>query len=367
MNVFDVNVLAAEKTRTRIPVGLALQGGGSWGAYTWGVLDALLASRRITIGELSGTSAGALNAAIVAAALARGSRRRAREALRSFWLDVAYPTNAAPGGVIWAPVERAWRDSINAWMLSNATSPHQLNPLGLNPLRALIERHIDIDALQSPSAPPLFVTLTHVKTGLPRVVSNAAITVDVLVATACLPQLFAAVEIDGEPYWDGGYSGNPTLWPMIDSRNTRDLILVQLVPDRIDRAPTDASGIRNRVSEIVFNSSLVAEIQAIRAMRALVKRDDAGVGVVDTRLHRIGPPPANLLTVGSALERSRPWLEQLFAEGRKATRRFIARHGAKVGVQETLDVARTFSGERQLSPDKSANEDSFDRRVSRSR
>src|SRR5947208_3026028 len=138
--------------RTRKPVGLALQGAGSWGAYTWGVLDALLASRSLAIGQLSGTSAGAINAAIVAGALATGSTRRARDALRSFWLDVAYPTHAAPGGEVWAPVERAWRESIGAWLLSSGTSPYQLNPLGINPLRELIARHVDIDALRSGSA-----------------------------------------------------------------------------------------------------------------------------------------------------------------------------------------------------------------------
>ena len=353
----------AANERTRIPVGLALQGGGSWGAYTWGVLDALLASRRLSIGELSGTSAGALNAAVVAGALAHGSRKRARDALRAFWLDVAHPANPTPGGEIWAPVERAWRESISAWMLSSAISPHQLNPLGVNPLRTLIERHIDIEALRSASAPPLYVTLTNVRTGLPRVVTNAAMTVDVLVASACLPQLFQAVEIDGEPYWDGGYSGNPTLWPMIDSRDTHDLIVVQLVPDQVDSAPTDGNGIRQRVGEIVFNASLVAEIQAIRAVRAIATRGNGDVGVVATRLHRIGPPPTGLLTTGSALERSRPWLEALFAEGRKAARRFIARHGAQIGVHETLDVARVFLSEPRLTTELPANEDSFERRM----
>ena len=347
----------------RVPVGLALQGGGSWGAYTWGVLDALLASRTLSIGEFSGTSAGAINGAIVASALAQGSRKRARDKLRGFWLDVAYPVSSTPGGEMWEPVERAWRESISAWMLSSASSPHQLNPLGLNPLRTLIERHVDIDALRSSSAPPLHVTLTNVKTGLSRVVTNEAITVDVLVASACLPQLFQAVEIDGEPYWDGGYSGNPTLWPMIDSRSTHDLIVVQLVPDHVDSAPTDATGIRRRVGEIVFNASLVAEIQAIRAMRALVPYGESEVGVVDTRLHRIGPPPAALLTSGSALERSRPWLETLFTAGRSAARRFIARHGADVGVRETLDIGRVFATHQRLTIDVPANEDSFEQRV----
>jgi NTE family protein len=337
-------IVSAGKTITRVPVGLALQGGGSWGAYTWGVLDALLASRRLSIGELSGTSAGALNGAIVAGALARGSRKRAREALRAFWLDVAYPAHSTPGGEIWAPVERAWRESVSAWMLSGATAPHQLNPLGLNPLRTLIERHVDIEAVQSASAPRLYVTLTNVR-------------------TACLPQLFQAIEIDGEPYWDGGFSGNPTLWPMIEGRATRDLIVVQLVPEHVADAPTDGNGIRRRVGEIVFNSSLVAEIASIRALRALAAASDSDTGVALTRLHRIGPPPPALLTVGSALERSRAWLEKLFDEGRKAAQRFITRHGRNVGVNETLDITRAFAGEPRATSERPANEDSFERRI----
>ena len=346
--------------RTRKPVGLALQGAGSWGAYTWGVLDALLASRSLAIAQLSGTSAGAINAAIVAGALASGSAKRARDALRSFWLDVAYPTNATPAGEVWAPVERAWRESIGAWLLSSGTSPYQLNPLGINPLRELIARHVDIDALRSEAAPRLYVTLTNVKTGLPHVVGNDAMTVDVLVASACLPQLFQAVEIDGEPYWDGGYSGNPALWPMIHGEGARDLIVVQLVPDEVDAAPTDATGIRRRVSEIVFNSSLIAEMQAISAMRALAERSDNDVGIVDTRLHRIGPPSSTLLMSGSALERSQQWLLQLYGEGRVAARRFIARHSAHIGVRETLDIKRVFATQQRLKTEQPANEDAFD-------
>jgi NTE family protein len=348
--------------RIRKPVGLALQGAGSWGAYTWGVLDALLASRSVAIGPLSGTSAGAINAAIVASALTSGSARHAREALRAFWLDVAYPTNATPAGEAWAPVERVWRESIGAWLLSSGSSPYQLNPLGINPLRELIARHVDIDALRSRAAPRLYVTLTNVKTGLPHVVTNAAMTVDVLVASACLPQLFQAVEIDGEPYWDGGYSGNPTLWPMIHDDATRDVIVVQLVPDEVDAAPTDATGIRRRVSEIIFNSSLVAEMQAITAMRALALRSADDVDIIDTRLHRIGPPPQSLLTTGSALERSRPWLLRLHAEGRAAARRFIARHSADIGVRETLDITRVFANQQRLKMEQPANEDAFDGR-----
>jgi NTE family protein len=333
---------------TRRPIGLALQGGGSWGAFTWGVLDALLASRSISVAQLSGTSAGAINAAIVASALAQGTPARAREALRSFWLQIARPALADLGREVWGPMERTWRDTLGAWLLSTgALSPYNTNPLGLNPLRDAIAAHVDIDAIRSKRAPALFVTVTNVKSGLPRVISNEAMSIDALLASACLPQLFQAVEIDGEAYWDGGYCGNPTLWPMIHSGAARDLIVVQLVPDSTDDVPTDAPAIRQRIGEIVSNSSLVAEMQAIAAMRSVATRGEGASNVLGLRLHRIGPPPRELLEQGSSLERSRAWLQRLHREGRAAARRFVANHGADIGVRETLDIASEFQDGRK--------------------
>jgi len=336
----------------RQPVGLALQGGGSWGAYTWGVLDVLLASRRVAVAQLSGASAGAINGAIVAGALANGSAARAREALSAFWKGIASPTlGSVPLG---GPAERAWRESMGIWLLTTgALSPYHANPLGINPLREAIEAHVDIDAIRSPSAPPLFVSLTNVRTGLPRLISNREMTIDALLASACLPQLFQAVEIDGEPYWDGGYLGNPALGPMIRSGVAGDLIVVQLVPDGADDVPRDAVSIRRRVGEIVFNSSLVAEMQAIAAMREVAGSRRTPFRSV--RLHRIGPPPRELLQQGSPLERSPAWLEHLRAEGRAAAKGFITRHGSDLGVRETLDVAGAFADSRN-DAESAANE-----------
>jgi NTE family protein len=346
----------------RKPIGLALQGGGSWGAYTWGVLDALLASRSVSVAQLSGTSAGAINAAIVAGALAKGSPAQAREALRAFWLRIACPAVADLGREVWGPIERTWRESMGAWLVSTgALSPYSANPLGINPLREAIAAHVDIDAIRSRPAPALFVTVTNVKTGLPRVISNEAISIDALLASACLPELFQAVEVDGEPYWDGGYCGNPTLWPMIHTGAVRDLIVIQLVPDGTDDVPRDAPSIRRRVGEIVFNSSLVAEMQAISAMRAVAARGEGGASVLDVRLHRIGPPPRELLEQGSALERSRAWLLRLQSEGRAAAKRFIARHGADLGVRETLDVAGVFAADQKPKIRVAANEAVYER------
>ena len=311
------------------------------------MLDALLASRTVAIAQLSGTSAGAINAAIVASALAKGSPAQARKSLRSFWLRVADPALADIARKIWGPAERSMRQSFGAWLLSSgAVTPYNSNPLGLNPLRDAIEAHVDMDAIRSKSSPALFVTVTNVKTGLPRVIANDAMSIDALLASACVPELFQAVELDGERYWDGGYCGNPTLWPMIHSGLADDLIVVQLAPEFAE-VPTDGHGIRRRVGEIIFNSSLVAEMQAITAMRALAERNADTSHLLAIRMHRIGPPRDELHGRGSSMERSRAWLQLLQGEGRIAARRFLEAHGADIGVRETLDVARAFSDEHK--------------------
>jgi NTE family protein len=348
----------AQPIASRKPISLALQGGGSWGAYTWGVLDAVLAGRSLSIAHLSGTSAGAINGAIVASALARGSAAQARKALRSFWMGIARPALADLGREVWGPVERAWRDSLATWFISSGSmSPYNANPLNINPLRDAIAAHVDFDAIRSKDAPALYVTVTNVKTGLPRVIANDDITIDALLASACLPTLFQAVEIDGEPYWDGGYCGNPTLWPMIHTGTARDIVVVQLVPDEVEETPRDASSIRQRIGEIVFNSSLVAEMQSIAAMRAMAARGDGPSNMRELRMHRIGPPPRDLIESGSALERSRTALLRLHAEGQSAGRQFIGRHGADIGVRETLDIARTYVDARKPRMRIAANDD----------
>src|SRR5437773_7747253 len=178
----------------RKPIGLALQGGGSWGAYTWGVLDALLASRSVVVAQLSGTSAGAINAAIVAGALAKGSPARARRALRSFWLSIADDAMSALAGGAFGTLERRLRNSTNEWLLALGVLQSQgPGQLAADVLRNAIAGHVDIDAIRSKAAPALFVTVTNVKTGLPRVISNDAMSIEALLASACVPELFPAV------------------------------------------------------------------------------------------------------------------------------------------------------------------------------
>jgi len=361
MDIFVANQL--RRVGRRKPIGLALQGGGSWGAYTWGALDALLASRSVSITQLSGTSAGAINAAIVAGALAKGSAAQARKALRSFWLAIADPAAPAVLQSLWGPLERQWRNSMNDWLLTSGLALYGRTALAVEPLRGAIAAHVDIDAIRSPTAPALFVTMTNVRTGLPRIVSNNEMSVDALLASACLPDLFPAVEIDGEAYWDGGYGGNPSLWPLIHSALADDLIIVQLVPERIEEVPTDLPSIRRRVGEIVFHSSLVAEMQAVHAMRVLSESGSARPRFSELRFHRIGPPRLELFDRGDGIERARPWLQLLHAEGREEGRRFIARHGSDIGTRETLDIAGVFVDPHKPKIRVPADHSAADRRV----
>ncbi|HMS78438.1 MAG TPA: patatin-like phospholipase family protein [Burkholderiaceae bacterium] len=330
------------------PISLALQGGGALGAYTWGVLEALLARPDLPIDLVSGTSAGALNGAVLASALASGGRRHARDALESFWRSVAAPPSQSLFRAMMGPVGGMVTEGVRQWLFGGAMlSPYQTDPLDLNPLRQAIAAHVDVEALRARRGPQLFVTATHVRTGLPRVFGGAEISIDALLASACLPQLFRAVEVDGEPYWDGGYVGNPTLWPLVRHGRARDLVLVQLAPDRRDALPRSNAAIRQRAAEIVFNSSLVAEMQAIQALRELSPADATPGGTGSPfhaiRFHRLGPPPAEVLErPGASLDRSWEWISALRDAGRDATRRFLRRDGPKLGRTSTLDIGQAY-------------------------
>ncbi len=326
------------------PISLALQGGGAWGAFTWGVLDYLLSRDGLLIDQISGTSAGAINGAIVCSAMANGGPAQARQALESFWRSVAEHPARSMLQTMMGPIGEMMTKRVNNWMLGAVSvSPYQTDPLDWNPMRAAISAHVDIDSIRSRIGPQLFVTATNVRTGLPRVFGSAEITLDALAASACLPQIFRAVQIDGESYWDGGYCGNPTLWPLVRHGKANDIVLVQLSPERRDEVPRDAAGIRERAAEIVFNSSLVAEMQAIHAIREIAGGASAKSAFLKTRFHRIGPPPDAMLSEsGAASDRSWLWLTQLRDEGHSAARRFMTRNRSKLGVASTLDIAKAF-------------------------
>jgi len=337
--------------RTTTSIDLALQGGASHGAFTWGVLDALLEDGTLDFAGISGTSAGALNGAVLVTGLARGGRDAAREALHDFWRDVArantcFDPFSQPqgGGPLWdawtAPMAQAWAH----W--TRAFSPYQLNPFGLNPLKDVLERHVDVEALQSAKGPRLFVVATAVHNGRPRVFSGEALSLDALLASACLPYLFQAVEIDGQPYWDGGYSGNPAVWPLIYETAEADVLLVKIQPLERPATPRTAFDIAERAAEISFNTALIGEMRAIAFVKRLLMEERVERGrYKDLRLHMIADEEELAkLPAKSKLDTGWDFLQKLRGMGRAAAQAWLKRHRRDVGVRSSIDVGREFLG-----------------------
>lgn len=288
-------------------INLALQGGGAHGAFTWGVLDHLLEDGRLTVEGISGTSAGAVNAVMLADGLKRGGPEEARKRLADFWRA------ASLGGELPA-VQRAVTDRLfsllpaegsptldwlTAW--SRQLSPYDLNPLNLNPLKELIERFVDFEGLRADDR-QIFIAATNAQTGRLHIFPHEKISAEAVMASACLPAVFRAVEIDGVPYWDGGYLGNPVLYPFFRSTDTEDVLIVQINPLVRKKVPTSTSEIMSRVSEITFNSALMAELRAIEFVNRLIDqgRLPHGTGVNEYRQLR------NALRVVRALAQARP-------------------------------------------------------------
>ncbi len=370
-------------------IDLALQGGGSHGAFTWGVLDRLLQEPDIAFDGVSGTSAGALNAGVLATGLAHGGRDGARRALDAFWRDVAghkgcfgapdagtaapLPTASAATAAaapFWsatpwplpgwpsAPAEDLpWMKPFADWgrQLSRAlqqfTSPYQFNPLGLNPLRAVVERHVDLRAIAQGSV-QVFVTATSVHTGQAEVFQGERLSVDAFLASACLPHLFQAVEIDGVPYWDGGYTGNPALWPLIYGTRSQDVVLVKINPLERLHTPQTALAIADRVGEISFNAGLTAELRAIAFVQRLLREQRLEPGrYKDLRLHMVHDEQA-LATLGvhSKLDTRWDFLQALHAMGEQAAQRWLAEHRSDLGRRSSLDIEATFLRRRDPRP-----------------
>jgi NTE family protein len=333
-------------------VDLALQGGGSHGAFTWGVLDRLLEPDGLNFGAISGTSAGALNAAVLVSGFHKGGRDGARAALSEFWHDVSR------SGTIFSPYSlahaSATQNSYNfdklpgyQWMNSffRAFSPYEFNPLNLNPLRDVLQRHVDVAALHACSL-HLFVTATSVETGQAKVFTGKELSVEALLASACLPFIFQAVEIDGKAYWDGGYTGNPAIYPLIYQSELLDILLVKINPLSRPHKPTRSVEIIDRLSEITFNASLISEMRAIAFVSRLVREGKLDPGrYKDLRLHMVadddGLAPFN---ASSKFNTDRAFLDELFALGRAAAQKWLKAHRDDVGVRQTLDVERVFLG-----------------------
>ena len=328
--------------RRRTAVELALQGGGSHGAFTWGVLDRLLEEPGIELAGLSGTSAGAMNAVVTASGLLDGGHEGARAALRGFWRRVGEAAALNPMRL--NPFAAFFGD-----MMSRVLSPYQFNPFNLNPLKNILASAVDFERLRASAEPRVFVSATAVASGRLRVFRREELDADRVMASACLPMLFQAVQIDGEAYWDGGYVGNPALLPLVRESPAHDLVVVQVNPVLRAGAPTRAQEILERVNEISFNSSLVREMQTLALMKKLI--EDEGVPghhykeplfqQVDTlRVHRIHGD-AELLELGaqSKLHAGPALLEQLFGFGRGAADAWLSYHGKDLGRRSSVELA----------------------------
>jgi NTE family protein len=334
----------SDANREPVLIDLALQGGGAHGAFTWGVLDRLLEVPWLRLDGISGTSAGAMNAAVLAHGILEGGREGGKHALEQFWRRVS---NAA----LLSPFQRGPLEILSGrWTLdyspmfimsdlaARVFSPYDYSLQGGNPLRRILEESVDFARLNA--APiRLFVTATNVRTGHGRIFRNADLSPDALLASACLPTMFQAVEIDGEAYWDGGYTGNPTITPLVRECDSQDTILVQINP--IERAgiPRTAPEIHNRLNEVSFNSPLMKELRMAAILRR-VADPGSGEGAVwaRMRIHRIASPMMTDLSASSKLLAEWAFLCMLRDEGRRAAQAFLDEHGEAVGVRSSFDI-----------------------------
>ncbi len=331
-------------------VNLALQGGGAHGAFTWGVLEQLLTDDRLIIEGISGTSAGAVNAVMLADGLTRGGREEAQKRLADFWRAVSSAGNlsALQRAVTerllsFTPIEgtpvQAWFDALSRYF-----SPYDVNPLNINPLKDLIERFVDFDKLRANTDLQIFVSATNVQTGHVRIFARDKISADAVMASACLPLLFRAVEIDGVPYWDGGYLGNPVIFPFFGSTTTEDVLVVQINPLVRQETPTSSSQIMNRINEITFNSSLVSEYRAIDFVARLIDQGKLPRGIGPGQYRRINVHRIVLDRFGthfdsfSKLSTDYDFFEMLRLSGKRAARRFMDEHFGDIGVKSTVDL-----------------------------
>jgi NTE family protein len=342
----------------RKAVNLALQGGGSHGAFTWGVLDALLEDGRLDIEGISGTSAGGMNGAVLVSGLNKGGPDEARAALGRFWRAVARLSRIAS---LTSPLDRLivgynieqtpgymWAD-----LMSRFLSPYDFNPFNINPLRGIVEHAVDLKAVQSCMAPRLFLSATNVHTGKVKIFGGKEITVDAIMASACLPTLFQAVDIDNVPYWDGGYMGNPALFPLHHNTVTEDIVIIQVNPIERKETPRTSQEILNRLNEITFNSSLIDELRAIEFVQRLIDQGilphgtetASGKSYKRMRMHRI-PADEALKNLPASSKVNADWgfISFLHDAGYRTGKAWLEATFDLIGVQDTMNI------EKQITP-----------------
>ncbi|HEV2557755.1 MAG TPA: patatin-like phospholipase family protein [Microvirga sp.] len=331
--------------RAEKAVSLALQGGGAHGAFTWGVLDALLDDGRLAIEAITGASAGAMNAVVMAEGFLEGGAEGAREHLEAFWrrasLDggLSAVQRSLLGHVLGQWTSAAWTD-----LLARSFSPYETNPLNINPLRDAIEELIDFERVRACTGLKLFITATNVWTGKIAVFRGPDLTADHLMASACLPTVFQAVEIDGVPYWDGGYMGNPALFPLFYEAETDDVILVQINPLERRETPRTAQDIRNRLNEITFNGPLLNELRVVEFVSRLVEQGKLSRDEYKRVLmHRIDASGVlDDYEASSRLNAEWDFFLQLRDAGRETARAWLKAHYDEIGVAGTLDLRQAL-------------------------
>jgi len=332
-------------------INLALQGGGSHGAFCWGVLDRLLEDRRLYIEGISATSAGSMNAAVFAYGLAVGGREGARASLREFW------TRVSEVGCLYSPLKPSpldhWLDYYNQDInpsylvfdtFTRLFSPYQLNPLNFNPLRDVLEQTVDFSRLRHACPVKLFLCATNVRTGKVKIFDNAELSSDAVLASGCLPFLFQAIEIGGEAYWDGGYMGNPAIFPLIYDCKSPDILIVHINPIGRNDIPKTGTDILNRLNEISFNSSLMREMRAVAFVTRLI--DEKKVQANDMRrlfIHHI-EDESYMRGLGSASKLDPDWefLAELRDHGRAVADEWLKKNFDRIGKESTVDIRAKY-------------------------
>ena len=335
--------------RNKQSINLALQGGGAHGAFTWGVLDGLLEDGRLNFEGVSGTSAGAMNAVVLANGLMSGGRDGARAALETFWATVA---GSLPFEVAVPSADGQNVSLVPAFKLmlqwSHYFSPHQLNPFDLNPLKDILCAQVDFERLRTHSPLKLFIAATNANSGQVRLFRSPEISADAILASACLPTMARPVEIDGEPYWDGGYAANPAVFPLFYECTSSDILMVLLTPLKHKATPHTAQEIKDRVLELAFNATFLREMRMFAHAREYASQSLFRVGHLERRLARMNfhiidaQEQLSELKTETKLAANMRFFEMLRDLGRVRAQLWLHAHHAQIGKRSTVDIAELF-------------------------
>ncbi|MEL7485811.1 MAG: patatin-like phospholipase family protein [Pseudomonadota bacterium] len=344
------------KSKNAKRINLALQGGGAHGAVTWGVIDRILEDERILVDSISGTSAGAVNAAALAYGLHLNDCEGGREKLEELWRAISdvgalyNPIKRTPFEVLLGGFNLDDSFAYRAFdMFTRTLSPYQFNPFDINPLRDVLERCIDFDSLRTCQKTKLYLSATNVRSGKVHVFNTSEASLDTVLASTCLPFLFKAVEIDGEHYWDGGYMGNPVLYPFFYAAESSDIIIIHVNPIDRENVPTAAPDIFNRINEISFNSSLLRELRAINFVHKLLDdgwiKDEYRDRLRDIRIHSVRSDKSLIdLSVSSKFNVEWDFLTELRDRGRDIADHWLTENFNAIGNRSSVDLRAMFDG-----------------------